>query len=239
MPQQGPNGIYHLGMVVLDFFPISSIAITPNPYLNIYMQAYPAWNDMWTGILPYQLLQGSINGQDVAFALVNENNRIQLYELTPNDPFDNYGTSDQPIQASIETRAFTFQNDREEKKLYGGDVWFNNLKGDVQVSAFFRPDEYPNWYPWYQGIIRSKYRTDTGESLGAFPLNYYQPAFEPRFQLPTPPEFDDPSTSRKATRGYSFQMRLDITGSWSISRIRMHAMRVIEKSKYLERRGNM
>jgi hypothetical protein len=239
MPQQGPNGIYHLGMIVLDFFPISSIAITPNPYLNIYMQAYPAWNDMWTGILPYQLMQGTLNGADKAFSLVNENNRIQLYELTQNDPFDNFGSSDQPIQSSVETRAFTFQNDREEKRLYGGDVWFNNLRGDVQINAFFRPDEFPNWYPWHSGLLRSRYRAETGESIGTFPLNYYQSAFEPRFQMPTPPEFDDPSTSRKATRGYSFQMRLDITGSWSISRVRMHAIRLIEKSKYLERRGNM
>jgi hypothetical protein len=237
MPTQGKNGIYHLGMMTLDFHPISSIAITPNPYLNIYMQAYPAWNDMWTGIWPYQLLEGSINGQDKAFALVNENNRIQLYEITTANPFDNFGSSDQPIQATVETRAFTFQNDREEKRLYGGDLWFSNLRGDVQVNAFYRPDEYPNWYPWHSGLLRSKYRTETGESLGAFPLNYYQSTFEPRFQLPTPQPYDDESTSRKAPRGYSFQLKLDITGSWAISRIRLHAIRQIERAKFLERRG--
>lgn len=232
MPTQGSNGIYHLGMLVLDFFPISSIAITPNPYLNIYMQAYPAWNDMWTGIQPFQLLTGSINGQDLAFALVNENNRIQLYEITDNDPFDNFGSDDQPIQAAVETRAFTFQNDREEKRLYGGDLWFEAIKGDCQVNAFYRPDEYPNWFPWHRGIIRSKYRSETGESIGSFPLNYFQPTFEPRFQLPTPPEFQDPSTGRITNRGYSFQVRLDITGSFAISRIRAHAIRLIERSKF-------
>jgi hypothetical protein len=232
MPTQGKNGIYHLGMMTLDFHPISSIAITPNPYLNIYMQAYPAWNDMWTGILPYQLLQGWINGIDRAFALVNENNRIQLYELTLDDPFDNFGTSDQPIQATVETRAFSFQNDREEKRLYGGDVWFSHLRGDVQVKAFYRPDEYPNWYPWHSGLMRSKYRASTGETLGTFPFNYYQSTFEPRFQLPTPPPFDDQSTGRKANRGYSFQVRLDLTGCWAVSRIRAHAVRLIEHNKF-------
>lgn len=237
MPQQGKNGIYHLGMLVLDFFPISSIAITPNSYLNIYMQAYPAWNDMWTGILPYQLLQGTLNGEDKSFALVNENNRIQLYEITKNDPFDNFGSYDQPIQATVESRAFTFQNDREEKRLYGGDLWFNNLKGDVQINAFYRPDEYPNWYPWHSGVIRSKYRAETGDSIGSFPLNYYQSNFEPRFQLPTPQPYDDETTSRKTYRGYSFQTRLDIIGAWSLSRIRLSAQRLIEKSKYLQREG--
>ena len=236
MPQQGVNGIYHLGMMVLDFFPISSIAVTPNLGINVYMQAYPAWNDMWTGINPYQLLQGGVGGEDKAFALVNENNRIQLYEITKSDPFDNFGSQDQPIQSSIETRAFTFQNDREEKRLYGGDVWFNNLKGDVQIKAFYRADEYPNWYPWHEGLIRSKYRTETGDVFGTFPLNYYQPNFEPRFQLPTPAPFDEETTSRKSYRGYSFQLRLDITGCFTISRLRLHALRLIEKSKFLDRR---
>lgn len=232
MPTQGKNGIYHLAAMALDFHPISSIAITPQPYLNIYMQAYPAWNDMWTGIQPYQLLGGWINGIDRAFALVNENNRIQLYELTSDDPFDNFGSSDQPIQASVETRAFSFQNDREEKQLYGGDAWFSRLRGDVQVKAFYRPDEYPNWYPWRSGLIRSKYRTTTGESLGAFPFNYYQSNFEPRFQFPTPPDFNEESTRRKSNRGYSFQVRLDLTGCWSLSRIRVRAVRQLERAKY-------
>jgi hypothetical protein len=236
MPQKGANGVYHLGMMTLDFHPISSVAITPNAYLNIYMQAYPAWNDMWTGILPYQLLQGAIIGVDKAFALVNENNRIQLYEITIDDPFDNFGSIDQPIESSVETRAFVFQNDREEKRLYGGDLWFSHLKGDIQINAFFRPDEYPNWYPWHQGVLRSKYRQETGEEIG-FPFIYYHGTFDPKFQLPTPPEFDDPSTGRKATRGFSFQMRLDITGSWAINRIRMRAMRMIERDKFNQKEG--
>jgi hypothetical protein len=235
-PQQGSNGIFHLGMMVLDFFPISSIAITPSPYLNIYMQAYPAWNDIWTGINPFQLLQGSVAGVDKAFALVNENNRIQLYEITDNDPFDNFGYTDQPIQSSVETRAFTFQNDREEKRLYGGDLWFSNIKGDLQVNAFYRPDEYPNWYPWFQQLIRSQYRSETGEAIGTFPLQFYQPTFEPRVQLPTPPQYADETTSRLTNRGYSFQVRLDLTGSWSLSRIKLNALRQIEKSKFLDRR---
>jgi hypothetical protein len=236
MPQQGTNGIYHLGMMALDFHPISSIAITPSPYLNIYMQAYPAWNDMWTGILPYQLVQGTVGGVDKGFSLVNESNRIQLYEISANDPFDNFGYSDQPIQSSVETRAFTFQNDREEKRLYGGDLWFSNIKGDLQVNAFYRPDEYPNWYPWFQQLIRSRYRSETGEAIGTFPLQYYQPTFEPRVQLPTPPQYDDETTSRKTQRGYSFQVRLDITGSWTLSRIKLNALRQVEKSKFLDRR---
>jgi hypothetical protein len=232
MPQQGPHGIYHLGMLVLNFFPISSIAVTPNLGIGVYMQAYPAWNDMWTGIYPYQLLQGGVNGADRAFALVNESNHLQLFELSSNDPFDNFGSQDQPIQSSVETRAFTFGNDREEKRLYGGDVWFNNLKGDVQIKAFYRPDEYPNWYPWHEGLIRSKYRSETGDEIGTFPLNYYQPNFEPRFQMPTPQPYDEKTTSRKANLGYSFQLRLDISGCWSISRLRMRSLRLVELSKF-------
>ena len=200
------------------------------------MQAYPAWNDIWTGINPFQLIQGSVAGVNKAFALVNENNRIQLYEISDNDPFDNFGYSDQPIQSTVETRAFTFQNDREEKRLYGADLWFSNIKGDLQVNAFYRPDEYPNWYPWYQQLIRSRYRSETGEAIGTFPLQYYQPTFEPRVQLPTPPEYNDETTSRKTYRGYSFQVRLDLTGSWTLSRIKLDALRLVEKTKFTDRR---
>lgn len=230
IPTQGPNGIYHQGMLVLDFHPVSSVAITPSAYLQLYMNPYPVWNDLWTGILPYQLLEGSINLDNKAFALVNENNRIQLYEITKDDPFDNFGTSDQPIQSSVESRAFIFQNDREEKRLYGGDIWFNSLRGDVTIKASFRPDEYPNWFPWHDDIIRSQYRSGEGDTV--FPLQFYQPTFEPRFRLPTPPNSDDLSTSRNSFRGYSFQARLDITGAWSISRLRLHAQRLTERSKF-------
>jgi hypothetical protein len=233
VPTQGPNGIYHQGLLVLDFHPVSSVAITPSAYLQLYMNPYPVWNDLWTGILPYQLLEGSINSENKAFCLANDNGRIALYEITKDDPFDNFGTSDQPIQSSIESRAFIFQNDREEKRLYGGDIWFNNLRGDVNVTASYRPDEYPNWFPWYNNIIRTQYRTGTDEQV--FPLQYYQPAFEPRFQLPTPPNSDDTATGRQSWRGYSFQIRLDITGSWSISRLRLHAQRLIEKAKFMDR----
>lgn len=225
---------YHMGMMVLDFHPVSSVAITPSPYLQIYMNPYPVWNDLWTGVQPYQILNGSINGQDHAWALVRENGRIQLYEISKNDAFDNFGTVDQPIQSSVDMRAFIFQNDREEKRLYGGDIWFNNLRGDVQVTASFRPDEFLNWYPWYSTLIRTQYKVGPGigNSPQVFPLQFYQPAFEPRLRLPTPPNTDDTTTGRKTWRGYSFQPRLDIIGSWSISRFRLHCQRLVETAKF-------
>jgi|SRR5215475_1906347 len=229
IPIKGAHGIYHQGLLVIDFQPVSSVAITPTG-MSIYMMPYPVWNDLWTGLLTYQLLTGSINGENKAFALVNENSRIQLYEITKNDPFDNFGTADQPIQSSVESRAFIFQNDREEKRLYGGDVWFNGLKGDVHVKAYYRPDEYPNWYDWHSGIIRTQYKPGSGDQV--FPLQSYQPSFEPRFKFPTPPVNDDTNTRRKSNLGYSFQCRLDLTGCWSISRLRLHCQRLIEHPKF-------
>lgn len=230
MPQQGTHGIYHLGFLVLDFHPISTVQPL-NEYR--YTQAVaPAWTDMWTGLQPYQILKGTVHGVERCFALVLETNKLALYELSLNDPFDNFGAQNQRIVSSVELRAANFQKDDDEKKLCGGDLWFSDLAGQIDLKVQYRPDEYPLWYDWHETAFDARYSSD--DLSDVLSLDLYQKPFFPRLQLPNPPEIDDTNTGRVSTRGYTFQMRLEITGAWQISRIRLIASVEAEKTKYQE-----
>ncbi len=230
MPQQGKNGIYHLGMVVLDFFPISTIQQLNE--IRYFIPLNPAWTDMWTGVQPYQLMVGKMYGEHRCFILANHSNQLALYEISNNDPFDNFGSENQRIVSSVELRASNFKKDDEEKKLVGADLWFNNLAGEIDIKVQYRPDEYPLWYDWYEASMNAQY-VSTDES-NVLQLDIFQRPFFPRFSIPAPPIVDDPNTNRTSDRGYTFQMRLEITGCWSISRIRLVAQKTVEKTKFQE-----
>lgn len=224
MPVQSPLGVYHLGLLALDFFPISSIRQLSE--FNPYTYSSPAWEDLWTGIQPFQIISGQVFGEDRCFAFCYDHGKIALYEITKSDPFDNFGTHDQPISSSIEFPAYFVKTQAELKQLFGMHLGLAGYRGDVVVTANYRPDEHPEWFKWGTRTLRSKYKPE--ESEGLFALDKYTPPDVPRFSFASPPAVDVLSTGKKSDRGYLFQVKLEITGAFSISWIRLLGRRVME-----------
>jgi hypothetical protein len=102
------------------------------------------------------------------------------------------------------------------------------------LSVYYRPDNYPDWVPWKEfpdkfSLIGIK------QALGAGGIPSARSGFAPRVSLGKPSNACDPlSTSRSLRRGYRFQVRFKGTGHMTIEMFRIHAQRLVEKSRSIE-----
>lgn len=194
-PTLSTQGVYHTGIIAQDQDPLSSLR-----------GKLPAvYDGLWTGLNVLQLVTGKFQGVTRAFAfhLNLDAGAIELWEITTSgadQPYDN-GTT--PITMRMETAVLFNQSqnprDRKRFRLMGGELQIDDMQGPVQFKVYFKPDQYPNWVPWYSWTEQ--------------PDPTIAPGFKPRIGLPEPsPSLMDPSTNRPLREGYQFQMAIVITG---------------------------
>lgn len=103
------------------------------------------------------------------------------------------------------------------------------------LKVYFRPDNYPDWVLW-KDFPDSFSLIGQPQGLQAGGLPSARAGFAPRVPLGKPPNACDPvSTSRRLRRGYHFQIRFKGTGHMMIEMFRLHAQRLVEKSRSIER----
>jgi hypothetical protein len=98
-------------------------------------------------------------------------------------------------------------------------------------QVFYRPDNHPDWILWKE-IPRERFKVigrpgaiDTGG------LPVARPGFSPRVPLGKPADVCDATTGRNLKRGYEFQIRIAGVGHVVIDRFRLHAQKLVEKSR--------
>lgn len=97
------------------------------------------------------------------------------------------------------------------------------------LSVYYRPDDYPQWAPWKVFIQKFDMIGKPGElDAGGKPKT--KPGFAPRALLSKPETRCDETTGRILRRGYNFQVKFNGSGHVIISRFRLHAQRMVEKS---------
>ena len=102
------------------------------------------------------------------------------------------------------------------------------------LTVYYRPDNYPDWIFWKEfpnrfSLIGMK------QALGAGGVPTARAGFAPRVPLGKPPNACDPvSTSRSLRRGYYFQVRFQGVGHMTIAMFRLHAQKLVEKSRSIE-----
>ena len=99
------------------------------------------------------------------------------------------------------------------------------------LTVFYRPDNYPYWQLWREFPPDSfKMIGERGVlDLGGNPT--LRPGFSPRISFGKPAVEIDPTTKRELTRGYQFQVKIKGTGHIVLDRFRLHAQKIIEKSR--------
>lgn len=196
----GPQGVYFTNLIALNHDPISSIQ----------GKAPSIYDGVWSGLNVLQLMRGSFAGVERAFAFTYNTTTsiIELYELLPTGTLHLDNGTDQ-IVWEIETPVFNFgQNDpskRDYKDLIDGEISVQELSGNVTFEAFYRPDFEPNWQPWYKWTVTSGATYDTRMGLG------------------TPAAVNSPLNKVLYRNGYSFQVKLRITGHAKIMEINVAA----------------
>lgn len=208
-PVETPQGIYHRGLIELDFDLISSMG----------SKLPPAYDGISTGLKILQLVDGFFGGIKRCFAFtLNDDNEIELWERTLAQKFDSVS---QPITWTFETPSYNFGNPFELKRLETADISLDELSGPVTITIQFKSDQTPYWTNWHSWSECAKDKDcDTAECGSP---NSYQPQFRAKMRLPQPPDDCDSSNKKPVREGYEFQFRFVITGFCRIKQCRFHA----------------
>lgn len=198
-PTQGSLGVYHQGLVALNFDPISSLR----------GKAASIYDGLWTGINVFKLVKGLFNGRERAFAFAFDGfaGRMRLYELLRTEEDSQFDNESMPITYSFESSSL-FRDVKgkgafDEVQLLDGEIYLSEIRGVVTVESWFRPDYSECWTPWTSFSICANNR-DT-----SLPRQYRN-----RIGLGEPTsEACDPTNDRPYRQGVTFQVRFQITGS--------------------------
>jgi hypothetical protein len=206
-PRQITNNCsVHYGMVALNFDNVSSM----------YDKSMPAYDGLWTGIKPYKLVSGFFGGRERCFAFCRgADGDTQLWEITKDARFDNGNC---PIQAVIETPAYSFGDPSLLKTLWGGELWRDRVFGQANVDIKYRPDQHVAWFDW--ASINSCATTASCDPddfvAGCHAARTYRPQYRPREQLSRPDGQCIPESDNLSNSAYEFQFRI----AWSGSRLK-------------------
>jgi hypothetical protein len=155
-PIQYSQGVYHPGLVALNFDPISGLNVKLN---SVY-------DGLWTGLNVLQLATGIFNGVQRAFAMSYDpaQNGLALYEILPSGSGSYLDNNSIPIVWSFESPPLfrnidnaTYPTEKNKTsfyqfiKLVDGEVYLSDIQPGttVTVKAEYRPDYSQCWYPWH------------------------------------------------------------------------------------------
>ena len=173
-PRYNAEGVIHKALMVLDFDLITSLR----------KKFPPAWAGIWTGLNVLQVVKTENAYGDRCFSIARgSDDTIQIWEITKSDKFDNNITDGKKeIEWMVQTRAYNFEVPFGLKRLDSGDLFIDQLEGDVSFNVTYRPDQYPGWIEWTDF---SECATTT-QCLDLCPLTNFKPQYRPKMRFPTP-----------------------------------------------------
>ena len=204
------HGYVHQGIVALDFHPVS----------GMFSRSQPSWEGVWTGLLVLQIVHQPDSNRCYLFTINPADDTIEMWELSRGDKFD---SQDSPIQWVIETPSYRFRDDGwSYKRLRTASIWYDRLTGQIDFTSKFRADAEPIWQAHHSWQEQATYK-DCNLVPCDTPLNYRE-QYRSRVRLPEFPIDCDEATGKPYSDGYSFAMRLEITGFAQIKRLRLEGM---------------
>lgn len=204
------HGYVHQGIVALDFHPVS----------GMFSRSQPSWEGVWTGLLVLQIVHQPDSNRCYLFTINPDDDTIEMWELSRDDKFD---STDNPIQWVIETPSYRFRDDGwSYKRLRTASVWYDRLTGQIDFTSKFRADAEPVWQDHHSWQEQATYK-DCNLVPCNTPLNYRE-QYRSRVRLPEFAIDCDEATGKPYSDGYSFAMRLEITGFAQIKRLRLEGM---------------
>lgn len=213
------HGVFHTGIVALNFDPLS----------NLRGKAPSVYDGLWIGINTLQLSVGRFSSTERAFAFTYNvlPSEIELYEILPTTR-DVFSTTNWPEKAEILDNSQTpiiwtietpvvFKSKQspiqEFHRWLDAEIAVDNMVGTVDFAAFYKPDQYPCWIPWF-----------TWSECALRSTAISRPQFRPRMGFGEPDGAPcDPTTNRPFREGYTFQVKLVIQGHCRVLALRVKA----------------
>lgn len=195
------HGVVSDGVIAINFDPISTIQ----------GKAPSVWDGVWPGLNVLQLVTGEFElTERCYFFALDSGNKIKLRELMPSTSTQFADNSNTRIYWFFETHAMfgkTVDPKRALKCLEDGEIYVDELEGEVLFETFYKPDQWPCWIPWHSW-------TECQKLTGAND----QPQFRPRMGLGTPSKTPcDKSTNRPFVHAYTYQIRVQVTGKCRVT----------------------
>lgn len=191
-PVQGPNGVYHDTLIALNFDPVSSLQ----------GKADSVYDGVWNGLSVLQLVVGQFSSVERCFAFCFNRNtsKTELWEILTTDASTADGGGVPITWEIVSPMLFKGgKSDREYKQLEDGEIYVDELVGTVQFTAYYKPDQWPNWVLWHSW-------SETNDPTK-------KPGFRPRMGLGQPSPNDvDVDNDRPLRNFYNMQFRLVVTG---------------------------
>lgn len=211
MPTQ--ENAYHRGLGVLDFNLISSMR----------GKVPPVYDGVWTGFQPILLFKGKFRKRERAFSWARS--AAGLNELWEFDRISGFDNEDARVPSFLETRSMFGREPTASplslKRIESVEVWCDEVKGEVDFSLFYKPDQYPCWIEWGRAqTICSDYQTcaDPEEPLCTV-ANVKRPTFKTRLNFGQPLDEDMDVDDKPARLGYEHQIRLEWVGHCRIRKV--------------------
>jgi len=216
------RGVYSRGLIAVDFDRVSSML----------KRSSPAYDGLWTGVNVLQVLTATVGGRERCFMFALVDDAITLWEITKADPFDWDGSDDKAIEWRLETKAYAFEDEGWMlKSLATGDIWASELAGTVTFDVDFRPDGYPCWIDWHSwSECATREDCPSLDAQGCDTPVQYELQYRPRMGLPEPSSACSTTVGVPYRNGYTFQVRLNLTGKCALDRLRFTALDVPERS---------
>jgi hypothetical protein len=180
-----PNKTFK-GLISLDLEPVSSIKGNTNPL----------YDGVWTGLHVQQVLSAAYNGKQTHFIFaLDESGGNRLFYIVDNQD-DDEGSNRPPVR--IYTGQKFFKDPWRMKFLRYAEFWFDDIQGQVDIQAYYKPDGYPFWCPMKSGTIHSDL---TGS-----------PRRENKIRLSVDEKETDSLLETSLNRGYGFEFCFQWTG---------------------------
>jgi len=121
------------------------------------------------------------------------------------------------IRSVCNTRAYDFGDATQLKSLHMGELYLDQISGNVTVVVKFRPDQYPTWTTWQTVRFCASNIQCTPPTPGEFTCQVWKPRaksyFAAKVKIPQPPETCNTIGGQLIRMGNEFEFRLEITGS--------------------------
>ena len=215
-PQASDRGQYFRGLTALDFDLVGGTGA----------KAPAAWEGLWTGLNFLQIMTADVGSESRCFAFHLDPSCLQLWEIHKEDHIPDKPSN---VACYIESPSYSFENPFEMKKLEYGEMWVDQIVGDVAFDIKYKPNQYPAWVDWNTFSECTKSSNCQPAAGQCLTLNNYKPQYRSRVRLPQPADSCEATNGVPMRNGYEMSVRIGWTGQARIKGFRMHAYPIIEE----------
>lgn len=226
-PGRSPFGVYHRGMIALDYDRVSGLRET----------LPPVYDGLWTGLNVAQFVSGTFAGVERCFAFsIDYAGRLELYEVLKEGEFDDYGTGPKVrITWPFETGVLGITRQAgggplDVKRLENGEIWIDELFGNGTIQVWYRPMGAACWTDWRTYKLKNQIEVCATTNVCSNPptsecqdMREFKPQYRARLGFGKPGDTCDRNMDRPSHTTEGWQLRIECRGHFRVKGLKVYA----------------